>query len=103
MQSDSCHFSQTFLIRTDTRGTVPSIQRYRGYRVFQKFVPIENCILCITSDASVGKFKLIQLRNLPGKQFKAISNKNLKKLFLKFCAKCARVRAFSRQIFPTHL
>ena len=80
MQSDSCHFSQTFLIRTDTRGTVPSVQRYRGYRVFQKFIPVENCILCIASDASVGKFKLIQLRNLPGKQFKAISNKNLKKL-----------------------
>ena len=40
MQSDACHFSQTFLIRTDTRGTVPSVhievyvQRYKLYKVW---------------------------------------------------------------------
>ena len=40
MQSDACHFSQTFLIRTDTRGTVPSVhievyvQRYKLYNVW---------------------------------------------------------------------
>ena len=45
-----------------------------SYRVFQKFVPIENCFFCKAFDASIGKFKLIQLRNLSRKQFKAISN-----------------------------
>ena len=37
-------------------------------------IPIENCILYTAFDASIGKFKLIQLRNLSRKQFKAISN-----------------------------
>ena len=34
------------------------------YRVFQKFVPIVNCILRKAVSASLGKCKLIQVRNL---------------------------------------
>ena len=34
------------------------------YRVFQKFVPIANCILQKEFNASLGKCKLIQVRNL---------------------------------------
>ena len=34
------------------------------YRVFQKFVPIVNCILSKAFSASLGKCKLIQVRNL---------------------------------------
>ena len=34
------------------------------YRVFQKFVPIGNCILRKAFNASLGKSKLIQVRNL---------------------------------------
>jgi len=34
------------------------------YRVFQKFVPIVNCILRKAFNASLGKCKLIQVRNL---------------------------------------
>ena len=34
------------------------------YRVFQKFVPIVNCILRKALNASLGKCKLIQVRNL---------------------------------------
>ena len=44
----------------------------RDYRVFQKFVPVENCILYTAFNTSIGKFKLIQLRNLSRKQFKVI-------------------------------
>ena len=41
------------------------IQRLRlHYRVFQKFVPIVNCILRKAFNASLGKCKLIQVRNL---------------------------------------
>ena len=35
-----------------------------SYRVFQKFVLVVNCILCKALDASLGKCKLIQVRNL---------------------------------------
>ena len=34
------------------------------YRVFQKFIPIVNCILRKAFNASLGKNKLIQVRNL---------------------------------------
>ena len=34
------------------------------YRVFQKFVPIVNCILRKAFKASLGKCKLIKVRNL---------------------------------------
>ena len=34
------------------------------YRMFQKFVPIVNCILRKAFNASLGKCKLIQVRNL---------------------------------------
>ena len=34
------------------------------YRVFQKFVPIVHCILRKAFNASLGKFTLIQVRNL---------------------------------------
>ena len=44
------------------------------YRVFQKFVPIVNCILRKVFNASLGKCKLIQVRNLSKEPFKAISN-----------------------------
>ena len=44
------------------------------YRVFQKFVPIVNCILHIEFNASLGKCKLIQVRNLSKEPFKEISN-----------------------------
>ena len=46
----------------------------RMYRVFQKFVPIVNCILRIELNASLGKCKLIQVVNLSKEPFKAISN-----------------------------
>ena len=36
----------------------------RYYRVFQKFVPIVTCILRKAFNASLGKCKLIQVRNL---------------------------------------
>ena len=36
----------------------------RVYRVFKKFVPIITCILRKAFNASLGKFKLIQVRNL---------------------------------------
>ena len=35
------------------------------YRVFQKLVPIVNCTLRKAFKASLGKCKLIQVRNLP--------------------------------------
>ena len=35
-----------------------------NYRVFQKLVPIVNCILHKAFNASLGKCTLIQLRNL---------------------------------------
>ena len=46
-----------------------TIPRSRGeywwiYRVFQKFVPTANCILRKEFNASLGKCKLIQVRNL---------------------------------------
>ena len=41
-----------------------SIYYFLFYRVFQKFVPIINCILRKAFNASLGKFKLIQGRNL---------------------------------------
>ena len=34
------------------------------YRVFQKFVPIVNCILRKAFNASLGKCKLVEVRNL---------------------------------------
>ena len=34
------------------------------YRVFQKFVPVVHCILRKAFNASLGKFTLIQVRNL---------------------------------------
>ena len=34
------------------------------YRMFQRFVPIVNCILRKVFNASLGKCKLIQVRNL---------------------------------------
>ena len=42
--------------------------------VFQKFVPIVNCILRQAFNAPLGKFKLIQVGNLSKEPFKAISN-----------------------------
>ena len=48
---------------------VPSL-----YRVFHKFVSIVNCILRKAFNAFLGKCKLIQVRNLPQKPFKAILN-----------------------------
>ena len=36
----------------------------KQYRVFKKFVPIVNCILRKAFNASLGKCKLIQVRNL---------------------------------------
>ena len=43
---------------------VSAFQQTSYYRVFQKFVPIVNCILRKTFNASLGKCKLIQVRNL---------------------------------------
>jgi len=40
------------------------IQSLRVYRVFQKFVPIVYCILRKAFNASLGKFTLIQVRDL---------------------------------------
>ena len=48
----------------DTQTTSPSQTRGNFYRVFQKFVPIVNCILRKAFNASLGKCKLIQVRNL---------------------------------------
>ena len=40
------------------------IDKMTEYRVFQKFVPIVNCILHKEFNASLGKCKLIQVGNL---------------------------------------
>ena len=40
------------------------IQGCAKYSVFQKFVPIVNCILRKVFNTSLGKCKLIQVRNL---------------------------------------
>ena len=53
-------------------GTSPA--NMAKYRVFQKFVPIVNCILRKAFNTSLGKCKLIQVRNLSKKPLKAISN-----------------------------
>ena len=41
-----------------------SLTSAKTYRVFQKFVPIVNCILRKAFNASLGKCKLIQVGNL---------------------------------------
>ena len=48
----------------DFLAVVSRLQRESAYRVFQKFVPIVNCILRKAFNASLGKCKLIQVRNL---------------------------------------
>ena len=48
----------------DFLAVVARLQRESAYRVFQKFVPIVNCILRKAFNASLGKCKLIQVRNL---------------------------------------
>ena len=48
----------------DNQTTSPSQTRGNFYRVFQKFVPIVNCILRKAFNASLGKCKVIQVRNL---------------------------------------
>ena len=44
-------------------------------RVFQKFVPIVNCILSKAFDTSFGKCKLIQVRNYPNNRSKQFQTK----------------------------
>ena len=40
------------------------LMQIKKYSVFQKFVPIVNCILRKAFNASLGKCKLIQVQNL---------------------------------------
>ena len=42
-----------------------SSSKVQMYRMFQKFVPIVNFILTKAFNTSLGKCKLIQVRNLP--------------------------------------
>ena len=76
-----------------------------NYRVFQKFVPIVNCILSKAFNTSLGKCKLIQVTNLSIK-ITVQSNFKLKFeeiiYFFKFCPNCTRTRGFSRHTFPAH-
>ena len=76
---------------------------YSFSTVLQKFVPIVNCILCKAFNASLSKCKLIPVRiylNNRSSNFK-LKFKEIK-MYLKFCAKCASTRVFSRHIFPAH-
>ena len=49
---------------------VINIMIVRVYWVFQKFVPIVNCILSRAFNTSLGKCKLIQVRNLSNNRSK---------------------------------
>ena len=49
-----------YSVMLKTQGGLPVVI----YRVFQKFVPIANCILRKEFNASLGKCQLIQVRNL---------------------------------------
>jgi len=79
------------------------IFNFSKYRVFQMFLPIKNCIFYRTFNASIAKFKLIQLRNLSRQQFKAIYFK-LKyegiKMFLNFLCQICMCACFFHYIFP---
>ena len=71
---------------------------------FQKFFPIENCILSQKFNVILGKLKLIQLVNLCKYLFKGISILRFEymTILLKFRTQCASARALSRHIFPAH-
>ena len=58
-------YAYIFIYPNNKNGKIKTItQKIKQYRVFQKFVPIVNCILREAFNASLGKSKLIQVRNL---------------------------------------